>query len=164
MSTRSDGSWNTSKRERLKKGIIKGAFAGPNQTFPINGPEDVGNAWDLAGKAGDPDEVRRNILSIAKENGWESGLPATAKTWKPSKMDAKKAGKKPSKAQKAKLKKVFHEWKAGTLHSGSKNGQIVKHPEGRKQGIAIALSESGMSRKDSKVYRSTFLTAIKTGE
>jgi hypothetical protein len=160
MNARSDGSWNASKRERLKKGIIKGAFAGPNQTFPIDGPEDVGNAWNLAGKASDPHEVRQNILNIAKKNGWESGLPATAKTWKPQKMDAKKAGKKPSKAQKAKLKKVFHEWKAGTLHSGSKTGPIVKHPEGRKQGIAIALSESGMGRNDSKAYRQAFLSVF----
>ena len=43
-----------------------------------------------------------------------------------------------------KVKKVMHEFKAGELHSGSKKGPVVKN---RKQAIAIALSEAGMSRK-----------------
>lgn len=43
-----------------------------------------------------------------------------------------------------KVKKVMHEWKAGTLHSGSKKGPKVTS---RKQAIAIALSEAGMSKK-----------------
>ena len=34
--------------------------------------------------------------------------------------------------------------KEGKLHSGSKKGPIVKDP---KQGIAIAISEAGMSKK-----------------
>lgn len=38
-----------------------------------------------------------------------------------------------------KIKKVMNEGKAGTLHSGSKHGPLVKH--GSKQEIAIALSE-----------------------
>jgi len=33
---------------------------------------------------------------------------------------------------------TMHEWKEGTLHSGSKKGPIVKS---RKQAIAIGLSE-----------------------
>lgn len=37
-----------------------------------------------------------------------------------------------------KVQKVMHEFKAGTLHSGSKNGPKVKS---RKRAIAIALSE-----------------------
>lgn len=49
-----------------------------------------------------------------------------------------KAGKK------AKVKKVFDEWKAGKLRSGSKTGPVVKS---QKQATAIALSESGQSRK-----------------
>ena len=48
------------------------------------------------------------------------------------------------KAKKAKLEKVFHEQKEGELHSGSKKGPLVKS---RKQTIAIALSEAGMSKK-----------------
>jgi hypothetical protein len=39
--------------------------------------------------------------------------------------------------KKNKVKKVLHEWKSGTLHSG-KGGPVVKS---RKQAIAIALSE-----------------------
>lgn len=43
-----------------------------------------------------------------------------------------------------KVKKVMKEFKAGKLHSGSKKGPKVKS---RKQAIAIALSEAGMSKK-----------------
>ena len=43
----------------------------------------------------------------------------------------------------AKVKKVMKEWKAGTLHSGKK-GPVVKS---KKQAVAIALSEAGMSKK-----------------
>jgi hypothetical protein len=44
----------------------------------------------------------------------------------------------------AKVKKVMKEFKAGTLHSGSKKGPVVKS---KKQAVAIALSEAGMSKK-----------------
>lgn len=37
-----------------------------------------------------------------------------------------------------KMRKVMREWKAGTLHSGSKSGPKVKS---RQQAIAIGLSE-----------------------
>ena len=47
-------------------------------------------------------------------------------------------------AQKAKVAKVMKEFKAGTLNSGSKKGPIVK---GRKQAIAIALSQAKMTKK-----------------
>lgn len=43
----------------------------------------------------------------------------------------------------AKVQKVMHEFKTGTLHSG-KGGPEVKS---RKQAIAIALSESGQTKK-----------------
>lgn len=48
-----------------------------------------------------------------------------------------------SKKQQAKVGKVMHEFKAGTLHSG-KGGKVVKNP---KQGIAIALSEASRMKK-----------------
>jgi hypothetical protein len=51
-------------------------------------------------------------------------------------MAAKKNGKK--------VAKVMREYKAGKLHSGSKKGPKVKS---RKQAIAIAMSEAGMSKK-----------------
>lgn len=39
----------------------------------------------------------------------------------------------------SKVRKVMHEYKEGTLHSGSKKGPKVKS---RKQAIAIAISEA----------------------
>ena len=48
---------------------------------------------------------------------------------------------KKSKAQK-KVTKVMREFKGGTLHSG-KGGPVVNS---RKQAVAIALSEAGMSK------------------
>lgn len=53
--------------------------------------------------------------------------------------------KKSSKADK-KMHKVMKEYKEGKLHSGSKKGPKVKS---RKQAIAIAMSESGKSKKKS---------------
>lgn len=44
----------------------------------------------------------------------------------------------------AKVGKVMKEFGKGQLHSGSKTGKVVTS---RKQGIAIALSEAGMSKK-----------------
>ena len=46
--------------------------------------------------------------------------------------------------KKAKVAKVMREFKGGSLHSGSKKGPVVK---GKKQAIAIALSEAKMSKK-----------------
>lgn len=47
-------------------------------------------------------------------------------------------------AAKKKVKKVMSEFGKGELHSGSKKGPVVKD---KKQGIAIALSEAGLSSK-----------------
>ena len=56
--------------------------------------------------------------------------------------------KKPTtkKGKMAKVSKVMKEFKTGSLHSG-KGGPVVKS---RAQGIAIALSEAGMSKKKKK--------------
>jgi hypothetical protein len=51
-----------------------------------------------------------------------------------------KAGKQ------AKVGKVMHEFKTGTLHSG-KGGPVVTN---RKQAIAISMSEAGMKRNKKK--------------
>jgi hypothetical protein len=56
------------------------------------------------------------------------------------------APKKPSKAEK-KVSKVMREYSKGELHSGSKEGPVVKS---RKQAIAIAMSEAGMKKKAPK--------------
>lgn len=51
--------------------------------------------------------------------------------------------KEKSKSKK-KVEKVMKEFKAGELHSGSKKGPVVSS---RKQAIAIAMHESGQSKK-----------------
>jgi uncharacterized protein DUF6496 len=51
----------------------------------------------------------------------------------------------PSTRQKPKVRKVMHEYKEGKLKSGS--GRKVKS---RKQAIAIAMSESGQSKRRKK--------------
>lgn len=48
---------------------------------------------------------------------------------------------------KSKVEKVMHEFKGGTLHSGSKKGPKVTN---RKQAVAIAMSEAGMAKKPMK--------------
>lgn len=46
--------------------------------------------------------------------------------------------------RKAKISTVMREFKAGTLHSGSKRGPKVTS---RKQAVAIALSQAKVKRK-----------------
>lgn len=52
-----------------------------------------------------------------------------------------------AKQKPSKIGKVMHEYKTGTLHTGSKTGPVVKS---RKQAIAIAMSEANMAKKKKK--------------
>jgi hypothetical protein len=54
---------------------------------------------------------------------------------------------KETKKQQAKIGKVMHEYKAGTLNTGTKTGPVVKS---RKQAIAIAMSQAGITKKKKK--------------
>jgi hypothetical protein len=71
--------WSTEKRKKLQSGEIKGTFAGPDMSFPIANPTDVAAAWASVGRAANPRAIMRKIISIAKEHGWESGLPDSVK-------------------------------------------------------------------------------------
>jgi Family of unknown function (DUF6496) len=53
----------------------------------------------------------------------------------------------PKKMKKARMKEEMHDFKEGKLRSGSKHGPVVTNP---KQAVAIALHESGMSKKHKK--------------
>ena len=55
-----------------------------------------------------------------------------------------------TKKQSAKVGKVMHEFKAGTLNTGSKKGPVVKS---QKQAIAIAMSEAGKSKPKKKASK-----------
>ncbi|HIK42168.1 DUF2213 domain-containing protein [Thermoleptolyngbya sp. M55_K2018_002] len=81
--SRYDAAWTANKRDRLKRGEIKGGFAGPKNSYPIASRDDVGDAWGLAGQTGtgNPDSIRRKIIQIAKRHGWTDGLPDTARQW-----------------------------------------------------------------------------------
>lgn len=56
------------------------------------------------------------------------------------------------KAQKAKVAKVMREYKRGTLHSGvdPKGPRKARKVTSRRQAVAIALSQAGVSKKRSK--------------
>jgi hypothetical protein len=54
------------------------------------------------------------------------------------------------KAKQAAVQEEMHKFKAGELHSGSKNGPVVTNP---KQAIAISMSVSGQSKKKRKAKK-----------
>ena len=54
-----------------------------------------------------------------------------------------------TKKQTAKVGKVMHEFKTGTLHSG-KGGKVVTNP---KQAVAIAMSEAKMPKRGARTAK-----------
>lgn len=86
---------------------------------------------------------------------WTVGGPSAAPTWKPGDLGVGGwpggfyPGPHPGVENEmhgkghAKVAKVMHEFKEGTLKSGG-SGKTVKN---RKQAVAIAMSEAGLSRK-----------------
>lgn len=67
--------------EFAEKTTPRGGYAGPHESFPMDGPKDAENCWNLAGHAADPDAVRRKVVEIAKRMGWTDALPDTAHAW-----------------------------------------------------------------------------------
>jgi len=58
---------------------MKGGFAGPDMSFPIASPADVAAAWASSGRAKDPEATMKKIIALAKDYGWEKGLPKTVR-------------------------------------------------------------------------------------
>uniref|UniRef100_A0A6M3IYX2 Uncharacterized protein n=1 Tax=viral metagenome TaxID=1070528 RepID=A0A6M3IYX2_9ZZZZ len=54
------------------------------------------------------------------------------------------------KGKRAAVKGVMHEFKEGTLHSGSRMGPIVMEPD---QAVAIAMHEAGIRQRPKKRTR-----------
>lgn len=75
------GVWDLDRRQSLASGGMQGAFAGHDLSFPIASKQDVSEAWSSSFRTDSEDQVRSNILAIAKEYGWQDGLPSSAIAW-----------------------------------------------------------------------------------
>lgn len=58
----------------------KDPHAGPGLSFPLD-PEHIAAAWDEAGHAANPDEVKRKVINYARETGHLALLPDSAHAW-----------------------------------------------------------------------------------
>src|SRR5215469_4634209 len=78
-----EATWTSASRKKYHDEHPEN-FAGPDMSFPIKDASDVGDAWNLAGHAANPNAVRTKIKAIAKRLGLSHGLPDTAKDDKKS--------------------------------------------------------------------------------
>lgn len=69
--------WTMAARLAYKKAHPEN-FAGPGLSYPIKDASDVKAAWNLAGRAANPDAVRQKIKAIARRLGLTAALPETA--------------------------------------------------------------------------------------
>ena len=90
---------------------------------------------------------KAKLEEAAKHKGKEGKRARLAETLEGMHHEKKEHKKDPKPKAKAKVKKVMHEFKEGSLRSGSKNGPEVTNP---RQAVAIALSESKKANKKSK--------------
>lgn len=67
--------WTTASREEHKAN--GGYFAGPGTSYPLKDCSDAHDAWNLAGHADSPDQVRKNVKRWSSEH--HCTLPSTAK-------------------------------------------------------------------------------------
>lgn len=91
------------------------------------------------------------LINTNKNHGFWLGQQAKVLITKTSENQCDNSMKKPKTkaAKQAKVKKVMGEYKSGTLHSGRdpkgpKKAPVVKN---RRQAVAIALSEAGISKR-----------------
>lgn len=136
------GSSSAGKYKDVKPKDFSGKAGGASAySFPIPDLAHARNALARAHFAPNPEGIRAKVYRMYPElkKRHEERDPAPKK-----KKDPKGNTKAKRTKAKGKIEKVMHEYKEGTLHSGSKKGPQVKN---RKKAIAIALSESRKAGK-----------------
>lgn len=110
----------------------------PEPVAPIARPLPIRKSLSPGVRMALPATFRRG--GRVKRTGWakvhkgETVVPAAAAS-----MGAGKSKSTKTPRAKRKIQKTMDEWKSGSLHSGSKQGPVVKS---QKQAIAIALSQA----------------------
>lgn len=149
--------WSAKKREKLQSGEVKGKFAGPGMSFPISSSEDVSAAWSSVGRAAEPRKVMAAIIKIAKEYGWEEGLPQSVK----DRLEKGESGL-PS--------PDFREWPAAKreqLKEGGIKGEFagpnMSFPIASPQDVSAAWSSVGRAANPRSVMKRIIEIATKNG-
>lgn len=90
--------------------------------------------------------LKEDVKTYKREAKDDRKLMKDLKSDKHEKKESKAHERKENKKEK-KIKKVIREFDRGELHSGSKNGPVVKD---KKQALAIGYSEAKKAQKDKK--------------